>query len=60
MDEVRSLLREALERINVARAKIMDALDKEPLPTDYRHRLVEALGRLNMVVAMMDEVASKL
>jgi uncharacterized protein YegL len=60
IDEVRSLIGEAIEHINAARFKIMDALDKEPLPATDRHRLVEILGKLNMAVAMIDEVMSKL
>ena len=60
VEELRSLLEEALERINVARAKIMDALDREPLSIAERSRLVEAFGRLNMAFGLVEEARSKL
>ena len=59
-EELRSLLAEVLERINVARAKIMDALDREPLSITDRHRLVVAFGKLNMAFGLVEEVRSKL
>jgi hypothetical protein len=59
-EELRSLLAEALERINAARVKIMDALDREPLSMADRHRLVVALGKLNMAFGLVEEARSKL
>jgi hypothetical protein len=59
-EELRPLLEEALERINAARAKIMDALDREPLSIAERSRLVEAFGKLNMAFGLVEEARSKL
>jgi uncharacterized tellurite resistance protein B-like protein len=58
-EEVRQLLKEALEHLNNARAKVMDTLDRE-LDKDKRARLVIVLGKLNMAIGIVKEVESQL
>ena len=55
LEEVRQLLKEALEHLNNARAKVMDALDRG-LDKDERARLVIVLGKLNMAIGIVKEI----
>jgi hypothetical protein len=59
LEKVDDLLNSISECLLLARARIMDIIDRQSTPSEVRSNLVIALGRINMGMRIADELRVK-